>query len=293
MSPSDYVAENRPLIASIAADAVRGLRPEHEVDFVGEFTAPVPFRVNAALLGVPPWPILRASTRRILIALVKRRPSSRQLALAAASILFFHRAFSHFLQRKERAPGNDLISFLLERGDLTRRQILYTSAFLLIAGNETTTHNLGNGILALLQHAEARETLCATPSLFKNAVEEILRYDGSVQGVGRIAKEDIEYGGVTFRKGDHVTLLLGSANRDPEVFANPDELDVARPNAGKHLSFGHGRHRCLGKDVARAVIEESLRALSPHFPRLARRPPRVEWIRAVTHRGPRRMWVRW
>jgi cytochrome P450 len=135
---------------------------------------------------------------------------------------------------------------------------------LLIAGNETTTNLIGNGLLALLRHPEQLHALRADPALIAGAVDELLRYDSPVQVLGRTATQDVEVGGRTVRKGQGVVLLLGSANRDPEVFDQPDRLDVRR-RGPSILGFGRGIHHCLGAPLSRLEARITFETLLERF----------------------------
>jgi cytochrome P450 len=172
---------------------------------------------------------------------------------------------------RRKAPGEDLISGLIEaqeeRDALSEAELVSTSLLLLIAGHETTTNLIGNGLLALLRHPDQLERLRAEPALLENAIEELLRYDSPVQATVRIAIEDVEMGGVVIPKGAAVLPLLGAANRDPAEFAEPDRLDLARENV-RHLSFGLGTHFCLGAGLARLEARLAFRGLIERFPRI-------------------------
>ena len=138
-----------------------------------------------------------------------------------------------------------------EEGDrLTELEMLNMLRLLLIAGNETTTNLIGNGVLALLRHPDQLQRLRDDPSLIPLAVDELLRFDSPVQTDFRRALEDCEVNGFPLKKRDNIVLLLGAANRDPDVFDDPDRLDVGRGDRS-HLSFGRGIHHCIGAPLAR------------------------------------------
>jgi cytochrome P450 len=156
-----------------------------------------------------------------------------------------------------------------EQGDLlSEDELIATCILLLIAGNETTTNLIGSGMLTLLEYADERRKLQADPSLMPGAVEEMLRFEPPAQMTSRIAAEDIELRGCRFEPGQVVLTALAAANRDPEVFPEPDRFDITRqPN--RHLSFGHGIHYCLGAPLA--VVEARIA-----FESLLRRMPEPE-----------------
>jgi cytochrome P450 len=229
--------------------------------------------VIAEMLGVPPedrarfaeWSHARA---RILEPLVGARERARADAAGEA----FDAYFLPIVQARRREPRDDIVSALAraeEAGDaLTEREMLTMLRLLLVAGNETTTNLIGNGLLALLRHPDQFAKLRDDPSTIPAAVEELLRFDSPVQTDFRYALADCEVNGFPVRQGQNIVLLLGAANRDPEVFEDPDRLDIGR-REGNHLSFGRGIHHCLGAPLARLEgrIGSSLRCCLSVSPR--------------------------
>ena len=161
-------------------------------------------------------------------------------------------------------PQDDLISAMLEaqeeRDALSDAELLATSNLLLIAGHETTTNLIGNGTLALLRNPEQFARLQGDRSLLRSAIDELLRYDSPVQATARVALETIALGDATLPEGALVMTGIGAANRDPEVFDDPDRLDLGRTN-NHHLSLGYGAHFCLGAPLARLEAEVAFGAL--------------------------------
>jgi cytochrome P450 len=149
---------------------------------------------------------------------------------------------------------------------LTELELKALAGLVLAAGFETTVNLLGNGIRMLLDHPEHLETLAARPELWPNTVEEILRLDSPVQMSARMAVRDTDVAGTAVRAGELIVIHLAGANRDPRVFTDPHRFDIERENAGRHLSFGGGRHFCLGSALARAEGEVGLRAFFERFP---------------------------
>jgi len=170
-----------------------------------------------------------------------------------------------------RVPGNDLLSALaavdVDGDRITSGEVLALAVLLLVAGHETTVNLIGNGMLALLRTPEQLERLRQSPELIGPAVDELLRFDGPVQITQRVVLEDMEAAGCPVKAGDEILLILGAANRDPAVFAEPHKLDVTR-DARRHVAFGGGIHHCLGFALARMEGQIAFRALIDNFGRI-------------------------
>ena len=162
---------------------------------------------------------------------------------------------------------SNLIIASEETGKLDLDEVLGLCAMLFSVGQETTENLIGNGMLALLQHPEQMAKLQQDPTLIKNAVEELLRYDSPVQIVARDATEDIEIDGNLIHAGESVVLCLGAANRDTEQFRDPDILDITR-NINRNLPFGGGIHYCLGSALARLEGQIAINAIVQQLPEL-------------------------
>ena len=160
-----------------------------------------------------------------------------------------------------RSPGPDLLSQLAlaeEAGDtLTEGELLSTAILLLVAGHETTVNLIAGGVLALLDHPDQLDRLRADPALARTGTEELLRYVSPVQFTGRTLTAPLEFGGQRLQRGEFVVVLIGSANRDPEAFDDPDHLDLGRAD-NRHLGFGFGLHHCLGAPLARMETQVAL-----------------------------------
>jgi cytochrome P450 len=250
------------------------------VDLVEQWAAQLPVLVIAELLGVPVarkeeflwWGAAAAAT--LDPGLPWRRYVEAERALRA-----LHRFLRGHFARLRREPGDDLVSRLVglpEEESLTERELHATVMLLLGAGFETTVNLLGNAVVALDAHRDQWETLAADPSRWDNAVEEVLRWDSPVQITGRTAQEGAEVDGRPIPPGQRVTVLLGAANRDPDVFADPARFDITRANAREHLAFSAGIHYCLGAGLARLEAVVAMRMLTERFPtlRVAGRPAR-------------------
>ena len=269
------IEEMRPRVETVARRLLDDLAPRGEMELMADFAYPLPIVVIAEMLGIPAedqdrfkgWAGDLARTLEPVLP-----PDLRTRAEDAFD------AFSAYLEpvfeQRRRQGGDDLLTALVEAEDegdrLSEEELISNVLLLLIAGHETTQNLIGNGLYALLrspdQLALVRER-GGDGDFMRGAVEELLRYDGSVQLTARIAVEDVEYGGHRVPKGGRLLLLLGAANRDPERFEDPDRLDVARADRG-HLSFSGGPHYCLGNALARLEGEVALRELLQRLPGL-------------------------
>ncbi len=258
------------------------------MDVIRELAYPLPVIVIAEMLGVP------TEDREQF----KRWSDDAVASFGATSVNAFVRARDAFrelqayveriAEDRRREPREDLLSALLaaeQEGDtLTLEEVFNTCILLLVAGNETTTNLIGNGLLALLRHPDQLELLRNDPSLVEGAVEELLRYDSPVQATGRFVLEDVEVNGKVVQAGQQVIALLGAANRDPEQFAEPDRLDITRKD-NRHVSFGHGIHYCLGAPLARLEGQIALLYLIQRFPNMRLAAERPEWGDNLILRG--------
>jgi len=263
-----------PRVEALAQDLLDGPARSGRLDLMSDFAGPLPVLVICEVLGIPPAQ-RAAFTRwgRDLAPTLDLNPSSAAYRRANRALRELHGYFEGLFAQRRREPGEDLLSRLLqveEEGDvLSQRELMATCLLLLLAGFETTVNLLGNGTLALLRNPEQLALLRERPELMGNAVEEMLRYDPSVQMTRRNALEDVEIGGVRVRRGSSVLTILGGANRDPAVFDAPHRFDVTRDNARRHLAFSAGPHHCLGAALARLEGAVGLSVLLERCPRLA------------------------
>ena len=265
-------------------------------DLMQAVAHPLPVIVIAEMLGVPHgdrarFAVWSAQRARLLEPTV----SPRERAAAEVATAEFDAFFRAIIEERRAAPEDDILSALVqaeEEGErLNERETLNMLRLLLIAGNETTTNLIGNGMLALLRNPGELRRLREDPGLIPSAVEELLRFDSPVQATFRRALADCEVNGFELRRRDNLVVLVGSANRDPEAFADPDRLDVGRGDTA-HLSFGRGIHHCLGAPLARLEGRIVLEMLLERFPRIALRDDRPRFRKSIVLRGLRSLPVR-
>ena len=192
-------------------------------------------------------------------------------------------------ERRSRS-SDDLLSLLIHAEDqgqvLDDEEVVATCALLLVAGYETTTNMIGNGLLALLRHPDQLALLRGDPELVTSAVEEFLRYDSAAFRLMRRARVPVEIDGHVIEAGQVVFGLLHAGNRDPAHFADPDRFDVARAD-NHHLGFGYGPHFCVGASIARLETQIAIGALVRRLPDLALAPTLLEWFPSFVIRGVR------
>jgi cytochrome P450 len=269
-------------------------------DIVRDLAWELPVLVLFRILGLPDNEVARVKTgswNRILF--VYGYPSDADQVRAAEGLAAFWRFAESLVEARRREPRDDFTSALVHARDaegqgLTPQQAATVVLNLLFAGHETTTGLLGNAFRRLLADGDAWEAICRDRSLIPNAIEEVLRLDSSVIAWRRRTTQQVELGGCTLPAGDNVILMLASGNRDPEVFAEPDRLDIRRPNARDHLSFGHGNHLCLGAPLARLEARVVLEEVSTRLPGLRLTPGvELEFAPNVSFRGPLSLPVEW
>ena len=263
------IAALTPRIQAIVQALLDQIPELSHFDLIDTLAYPLPVIVMAELLGIPSQDRAQFklwSNRRARVLEPTITPREMQEANRAAHELDEY--FRGVIKARRLEPRDDLISALVateEAGDtLTQDELLVMLRLLLIAGNETTTNLIGNGMLALLRHPDQLQKLREHPDLIDSAVEEMLRYDTAVQLDFRTALEDVEIGGQRITKGQGIMLLLGAANHDPEVFHAPEQFDIARREAS-HLSFGRGVHHCLGAPLARTEARLAFTGLLERF----------------------------
>ncbi|WP_448585147.1 cytochrome P450 [Thermaurantiacus sp.] len=285
----------RPLIEAVIHEALGGVAGRAAIDLVAELAIPIPIHAIAAILGVARDRLLefRQWSEAIILTLNPFRSAEEESrAQAAAEALHGH--FRELMAARRRASADDLVSDMVEAqaggAPLSDTEIILNLTALLVGGNLTTTDLIASGVRLLLEHPAELRKLRADPALAAAAVEETLRLEGPVDFTPRIAPGPIEIGGETFDEGTPLFALLRAANRDPEVFPDPDRFDLSRRGA-PHLAFGGGAHSCIGAALARLEARLFLSLFFERFPAVSLPPQAFAWRRLPGFRGLERLEV--
>jgi cytochrome P450 len=261
-----------------------------ELDVMRDLGYRFPIAVMAGLLGLPADDIeqLRTWTDDVNLFTGGARARADRYARAASGVADQTSYFREVLAARRSAPGDDLVSRLAGASDggevLTDDEVVATCVMVTLAGYVTTAHLIGNGVLALLRNPAQLALLRQDRRRIPTAVEEMLRYDGPIQAMVRVADRTFELHGKQVSIGDRIFPMLNAANRDPAHFVDPDVFDVLRAD-NRHIVFGHGIHTCIGLQLARLAIPIVFEALLDRTAsiELAAEP---EWIDSVAFRGP-------
>ena len=282
------IEQMRDQVQALTNELLNRVEPNGGMDLIADYALPLPLTMIGRILGVPAednhkfhrWTktLISAGTNRNLFVLIP-------------SVMRFMGYLKRLIKQRRAYPKDDLITALVQAKDgsdqLSEDEILAMILILLIAGHETTVNLIGSGLLALLEHPDQLAKLRSEPALIKTAIEELVRFACPVEmATERYAREDITIAGTTIPRGELVMAVIGSANRDPNYFDNPDALDITRTN-NKHLAFGHGSHFCLGASLARLEGQIAISTLVQRLPnlRLNIAPEQIRWRGTFVLRG--------
>ena len=312
LDPPDHTRLRRLVSKAFTPTAIEKLRPRIQrlvddvldlaaarggMELVDELAFPIPFQVISDLLDMPTDRAeeLRDWSQIITFSL---EPTSTLDDLARVDEAFTELIpyMLEIIEARRRSPGEDLLSALLaveDQGDtLSMPELISFVVLLYIAGHETTVNLIGNSVNALLRHPDQLAAWSSNPALASRAVDECLRFDGPVQQTVRIPMVPITYQGldgpIVIEPGTVVTTVLGAANHDPTVFADPHSLHLDRPNANRHVAFAAGIHYCLGASLARLEAEIAVGSLVSRFPTM-RSVDEITWRDRLTIRGVDRL----
>jgi cytochrome P450 len=274
----------RPRVQQIADDLLDRCPTSGPMDLLPEFCFPLPLHVICELLGVPENERKQAQEWSATVARTGFGPKARKaLELAEGNLRDY---LADLIARKRKEPDGALLSALVtaqdEDGALTDHELVSTAWVILFAGHKSTAYQIGNAVHHLLTHEDQRRLAFQDAGATAGAIEEIFRFDSSVENsTFRYAKEDVVMRDTLIPKGALVQISIAGANRDPDAFADPDRMDVRRPNVqATHLAFGQGPHYCIGAPLARLEMQIALTSLFGRYPRmaLAGAPEDARWL---------------
>jgi cytochrome P450 len=279
------IRELEPRIRQIANDLLDAAERKREFDVMADLANPLPVMVISELLGVPPgeYRQFKQWSDKIVEAdnTLPGMPIPDDIKDAFTELKTY---FADEIVRRRKTPGTDLVSALVAAHDeaeaLSADELLQFVVLLLLAGNETTTNLIGNGMLALGRNPSSMAALRSKPELLRGAIEEMLRYDGPVQATFRTATRDTNVGGTPLAKGTGVFVIIAAANRDPAQFKDPEKFDITR-NPNEHVAFGEGIHFCIGAPLARLEGSIAIGTALERFPHLRLKNPDA----ALTYKG--------
>ena len=281
----------RPAIQAIADELLEPLQSARGGDLIADFADPLPGRVIAVMLGLPPGDRgkFKSWTDDIYGFMgFSAEPVSARARRGTTSARELKAYLTDLFADRRREPRDDLLSAMVaaeEQGDrLSQTELFSNVVGMLNASHETTTNLIGNTVLSLLRNPDQWQRLKADPSLVSNAVEEGLRYESPVQMVLRRAAEDVKFSEATVPRGDRAVVVLGAANRDPMFYENPDRFDLDRGGV-KHVAFGGGPHFCLGAALGRLEGELAIQAVCRRLPGLRLATDQVSWRPLPLFRG--------
>jgi cytochrome P450 len=277
----------RPLVQSAIKELLDAAEEKGSMEVMRDFATPLPVLVIAQMMGVPyeDRPAIRAIAEKLL-NLFRGEPDRMRYVVEGMKSMVEY--VSPLVEERIDNPGDDFISVLANgerEGVFTRHQVLVNCSLLLLAGHETTINLLCNGTKAFLENRDQWELFQEDPAgMTVRATEECLRYDPPVKSITRIAAVDVEMRGKTLKTDERIRWFISSANRDPNMFDEPDTFDIQRhPN--RHVAFGSGIHHCLGATLARLEGQEAFKALAERFPNMTLDPVEYEYQPTITFRS--------
>jgi cytochrome P450 len=285
----------RPFVVNAIKELLDEAEEKGSMDVMRDLATPLPVLVIAQMMGVPAEdrPYVRQLAEKLLYI---GRGEHDRMPILTDGMKGMVDYVSPLVDERIVRPGDDFISVLAsgeKNGVFTRHQVLVNTSLLLLAGHETTINLICNGSLAFIQHPDQWALYKQDPvGRAKWATEECLRYDAPVKSIQRLASQDIEVRGKVMEKNDRIRWFISSANRDPNVFADPDKFDITRqPNP--HVAFGNGVHHCLGATLARVEGQEVFKALAERFPNIRLESEELDYQPSITFRSLKSLPVTW
>ena len=285
----------RHKIQAIVDDLLAKVKQKGEMDIIKDLASPLSALVIAEIFGFPREDyekLIHWSSEEFFLL---QQPWSLEAYQHQNQVIKENKEYLvEKIAEYKKEPNDGLLSYLINQknieNQLTEEEIISTCILINTGAQDSTRSLIGNGILALLNHSESLLYLQQNPNAIKNAVEEFVRYDSPIQYVARRAMEDIEIAGKLISKGDTVIVYIGAANRDPEEFTNPDQLDFNRRN--RHIAFGGGIHHCLGIFLAKVEAQIAINTLIQSLPDIRINREKLDWHESITLRGLKTLPVR-
>ncbi len=287
------VQELRPRIESLVEELLDEMEKRGDVELIRDFAHPLPINVILEMLGLPAKDRhLFAEWSKPLATLVDPLEAEGGDGSIRQAVEELNAYLRPIIEDRRREPKDDLLTAMLQAEEdgerLDEKDLLALVSLIMVAGHETTTSLISNSVIELLRNPSERKRLTEDPELIESAVDEFVRYAGTVVLTDRVAIEDTELRGKRIKKGQVVICVIAAANRDPEQFEDPERLDLGREN-NHHLGFGLGSHFCLGAQLARLETQIALSALLRRFPDFTGPAEPEAWKRSTVLRGPTRL----
>jgi cytochrome P450 len=263
----------QPRIRAIANELLNQVEPAGRMDVIRDLAVTLPITVLAEIMGMPPEEklLVKHWADALLAFQGVNNPSEKILEAAQKTLVELKLYLADLVRAKRRKPGTDLVSQLVaaeaEGEKLSESELINTAITLLVAGHETSTSLIGNGIYTLLHNDSQWHLLQGDLSLLPSAIEEILRYESPVSRQPRLMKHDAELGGKKLHQGQMLFQMLNAANRDPSYFSEPDSFDIRRQK-NRHIAFGFGIHFCVGALLARTEASLVFQLIVERFPKI-------------------------
>ena len=285
-----YITSLEPEIKKIVEDCLDKIHNKDSFDLIEDLAKPLPAIVIAKMMGLPNEDLnqFQAWSEDLLVGVGGIGTSREDIKKSGDAYEALINYFEKIILSRKNSPGNDFIGKLIqaeEEGDkLNIKEMYGTCLLLLIAGHETTTRLIGNGMFTLFNHPENITHLRNDFTLIPNAIEEMLRYEPPVHATVRFAENDMEYNNKSYKRGTAFAVSIAGANRDPEANDNPNEFNIFRKDI-KHISFGYGPHMCIGASLARIESRIAFETLFERFTNLNLLDKNPEWGKNLIFRG--------
>ena len=285
-----YITSLEPEIKKIVKDCLDKVHNQDSFDLIDDLAKPLPAIVIAKMMGLPKDDLdqFQAWSEDLLVGVGGIGTSKEDIKKSGDAYEALIHYFERIIIARKKAPGDDFIGKLIqaeEEGDkLNIKEMYGTCLLLLIAGHETTTRLIGNGMFTLFKHLDQMNHLKKNQDLIPNAIEEMLRYEPPVHATVRFAENDMIYNRKSYKRGTAFAVSIAGANRDPEANVNPNEFDILR-NDIKHISFGYGPHMCIGASLARIESRIAFQVLFDRYPNMTLLEEKPQWGKNLIFRG--------